>query len=85
MATLTLTIDDDLLRRAELLAAAKHTTVPEMVERLLRVVAQPAPKPEELPPHTRRAYGMLPAIGDEEVERILDEDRMRKYGGVGTG
>ena len=81
MPTLTVTVDDDLLQRAERLAAARNMTVAEMVERLLRVVAQPPPRPEELPPNTRRAYGMLPRMSDEEVERVLDEERMRKYGG----
>jgi hypothetical protein len=53
-----------------------------MVERLLQVISQPAPSRDDLPPATRRAYGMLPSLSDEEVERVLDEERTRKYGGA---
>jgi hypothetical protein len=80
MATLTVVVDDELLQKAERLAAARKTTVPAMVERLLQVLSQPAPG--ELPPATRRAYGMLPTLSDEEVKRVLDEERTKKYGGV---
>jgi hypothetical protein len=79
-ATLTVTVDQELLERAERLAAARNTTVSEMVERLLRIVAQPPLLRSELPPVTRSALGMAPPLSDEEVERILDEERMRKYG-----
>jgi hypothetical protein len=82
MATLTVVVDDELLRKAERLAAARKTTVPAMVERLLQVISQPAPSRDDLPPATRRAYGMLPSLSDDEVERILDEERTRKYGGA---
>jgi hypothetical protein len=80
MATLTVIVDDELLQKAERLAAARKTTVPAMVERLLQVLSQPAPG--ELPPATGRAYGMLPSMSDEEVERVLDEERTKKYGGA---
>ncbi len=81
MPALTLEIDDELMARARELAVARKMTVEEMVERLLRVVAQPALRRSELPPFTRQALGMLPPMTDEEVERTLDEERMRKYGG----
>jgi len=80
MPTLTLTIDEDLLARAERLAVARNMTVPEMVERLLRVAAQPPVRVEDLPPATRHAYGTLPPMTDDEVERAIGEARMRKYG-----
>lgn len=81
MAVLTLTIDEDVLVRAERAAAASNTTVPEMVERLLRAVAQPPPRREDLPPITRQLWGIAPPMSDEEVERVLHDHRMRKYGG----
>jgi hypothetical protein len=80
MTTLTIQVDDDLLARAGELAAARKMTVSEMLERLLRVVAAPPLKRSELPPLTRQALGMLPAMSDEEVSQTLDEERMRKYG-----
>lgn len=81
MATLTVVVDDELLRKAERLAAARKTTVPAMVERLLQVLSQPAPASAQLPPATRRAYGMLPSLSDDEVARVLEEERTKKYGG----
>jgi hypothetical protein len=66
--------------RARQLAAARKMTVSEMLERLLRVVAAPPLSRSELPPLTRQPFGMLPSMTDEEVTRMLDEERMRKYG-----
>ena len=80
MTTVTIQVDDDLLARARQLADARKMTVSEMLERLLRVVAAPPLNRNDLPPLTRQALGMLPAMSDEEVERVLDEERMRKYG-----
>ena len=51
------------------------------LERLIRVVTQGPLDPKDLPPLTRRAYGMASPMSDEEAERVLDEVRMRKYGG----
>ncbi len=56
-------------------------TVEEMVERLLRVVAQAPPKPDELGPMTRALSGVAPAMTDAQVEQVLDEERLRKHGG----
>jgi hypothetical protein len=80
MATVTVNIDEQLLSRAEELARARHMTVGQMLERLLQVMTQPPLKPEELPPITRSASGLLKAMSDEEVEQAIDEYRTRKYG-----
>jgi predicted CopG family antitoxin len=77
---LTLTVDDEVFRRAEQLASARKMTVSEMVERLLRVLAEPAPKVQELAPNTRAASGMLSKMTDSEVEAIIDESRAKKFG-----
>ncbi len=80
MSRVTIEIDDELLSRAAELASARRMSVADMLHRLLEVVAAPAPGRSELPPHTRQAHGMLPAATDAGVERILDEERMRKHG-----
>lgn len=80
MTTVTIQVEDDLLARARQLAAARKMTVAEMLERLLRVIAQPSPSQGELPPLTGQALGMLPPMSDEDVERTLDDERTRKYG-----
>jgi hypothetical protein len=83
MATLNLSLnlDDEQLRRVEHLAAARGMTISQMVARLLQVVSQPSRDPARLSPLTRSALGMLPPLGDAEVNGILDEERMRKYEG----
>ena len=78
---LSLNLDDEQLRRVEQLAAARGMTISQMVARLLHVVSQPRPDPTRLPPLTRAALGMLPALSDAEVEGIVDAERTRKYGG----
>lgn len=81
MATiLSITVDDEQLARAQRLAAARGITVEAMLERLFRVVSQPPLLRSELPPITRSLLGFLPPMTDEEVERVIDEERMRKYG-----
>ena len=47
---------------------------------LLEVMAQPALEPNDLPPITREASGMLTLMTDEEARKALDEHRTRKYG-----
>lgn len=81
MATLnvSLNVDDDLLARARTLAAARKMTVEEMLERLLRVVAQPPLLVSELPPNTRKSLGLLLPMSDKEVERVIHEERLSKY------
>jgi len=80
MSTLTIEVDEELMARARQLAAARGMSVSEMLQRLLRVVAQAPPNRSELPPLTRQSQGMLPPMTDEQVKEALDEHRMRKYG-----
>ena len=82
MTTVTIEVDDDLFARARQIAEVRKTTIAEMLERLLRVAAAPPLQRSELPPLTRQALGMLPPMSDEQVERVLDEERMRKYGSL---
>jgi hypothetical protein len=80
MTTVTIQVDDDLLARARELAAASRITIPEMLQRLLRVAIQPPLRDTDLPPLTRESRGMLPPMTDDEVKQAVDEHRMRKYG-----
>jgi hypothetical protein len=80
MTTVTIEVDDELLARARDLATAANTTVSEMFQRLLRVAVLPPLRGQDLPPLTRQAMGMLPAMSDQQVEDTLDQHRSRKYG-----
>ncbi|MCC6125975.1 MAG: ribbon-helix-helix protein, CopG family [Pirellulales bacterium] len=79
MSTISIEVDDDLIARARQLAAARKMTVSAMLERLLRVAAGAPLAVESLPPITRQALGMLPPLSDEQVDRLLDEQRTSKY------
>jgi hypothetical protein len=63
MTTLMLEVDDDLFARARQLAEARQMTVSEMLKRLLRVMAEPPLKRNELPPLTAKAVGMPDKTG----------------------
>ena len=80
MSSVTIQVEDDLLARARELAAARQMTVAEMLQRLLSVIAAPPLNRDTLPPLTRQALGMLPPMTDDEVDQVLDNERMRKYG-----
>lgn len=80
MTTITVEVEDDVWARAKALAASRKMSLAEMVKRLLRVVSEPPLDRRELPPQTREALGLLPPMTDEEVEKTLDEERVRKYG-----
>ena len=77
MTTLTIQVDDVVLRRAEHLAQLRGTTVEAMLEQHVRALAMPRPEPEELPPITRSLLGILPPMSDEDASRIVDEERVR--------
>jgi hypothetical protein len=81
MTTISIELDDELLARLRALGAAQNLTLEQMAQRLLDVRTAPPPVPEELGPLTRAATGMAPPMTDEDVRRVLDEERTRKYGG----
>jgi hypothetical protein len=80
MTRLTIEVEPQVLARAKELAAAQNISVEAMIERLVRVITQRPLRRDEMSPNLRKASGMAPPMTDEEVERLLDEERMKKYG-----
>ena len=80
MATTTIEVDRELIRRAEEIATARGMSVSAYLDRLLRVVTQPPPMENELGPITRSLLGVLSPMTDAEVDQALEEARMEKYG-----
>lgn len=78
--TLTITLEDERMARAEALAAARGMTVDEWASRLLRIVTDPPPKLSELPPITRSALGMLKDVPDRPYKQLVEEAILEKYG-----
>lgn len=73
MAKLTLSIDEDVVRRAKEFADAHDTSVSALVERLLDGVTR-LPTDEADAPALRRFRGILkgsPEVGVEEYRRYL--------------
>jgi hypothetical protein len=79
MTRVTLDIDEDLLVRVKERAAAENTTVEEMVQRFLKVVAQPFRR-EDLPPITRSALGLFKGLPDRPYKELLEEALLERYG-----
>jgi hypothetical protein len=80
MTTVKIEVDDDLFDRASHLAAARRMSVSEMLERLLRVVAEPPLKRSDLPSLTSQAVGILPSMTDEQVKKVLEDAKTLKFG-----
>jgi hypothetical protein len=78
MRSLAIDVDDELYARTFALAETRKTTVPKMVERLLRMATAPLDR-SQLPPLTRQALGMPPPTSDEEVRRLLEAEIAQKY------
>ena len=67
MKKLTLSVDARVVARAKSFAQKRGTSVSRLVERYLGAVSSPAsPEGEDLPPVTRRLFGVLRA---QKVDR----------------
>lgn len=81
MTTFTIELDDTVFARLRKLAAAQNVSVSQMAQRLLDVrVALPVEE-DALGPLTRAASGIAPPMTDQDVQHVLEEERMRTYGG----
>lgn len=74
MSKLTLSVDEGVVRRAKRFAEKRGTSVSQMVQQFLDLLARP-PKPEEDTPVLRRLRGILKK-GDREDYR---EHLVAKY------
>jgi hypothetical protein len=80
MATLSIPLDEESIQRARLIAASRNMTVEAYIERLIRVVTQPTPKPDELGPLTRKLGGILPPMTDDEIRNTISDALAQKHG-----
>jgi len=76
MPKLTLNVDAKVASRAKRYAAQHDTSVSQMVEQYLDLVAAPTPLAEDDPPVLRMLRGAAKGIAHEEYGRHLQ----RKYG-----
>ncbi len=74
MAKLTLSVDEAVVRRAKRYAAGRGTSVSELVERYLDLLARPLPR-QEMPPVLRLLHGAGKGTDATAHRRYLE----RKY------
>ena len=74
MAKLTLSVDEDVVRRAKRYAAGRGTSVSNLVERYLDLLARPLSR-QEMPPALRLLHGAGKAVDAGAHRRHLE----RKY------
>jgi hypothetical protein len=74
MAKLILSVDEEVVRRAKRYAADRGTSVSELVEHYLDLLARPLP-PEEMPPVLRLLHGAAKGVDVNAHRRHLE----RKY------
>jgi hypothetical protein len=75
MPKLTLSVDKKVVARAKHYAAQHDTSVSQMVERYLNLVAAPVNSSEEDPPVLRMLRGAAKGVSHDEYTRHLQ----RKY------
>jgi hypothetical protein len=71
--------DDELLRRAEKVAAARNTTVPGMLAMALAAISELDFDSTKLSPLTRQAIGLAKGIPDRPYKELLIEALMDAY------
>ena len=74
MSKLTLSVDDQVIRRAKRYAEKRGTSVSELVERFLDLLARP-PRDVDVPPVLRLLRGAGKGVDAEDHHRHL----LRKY------
>ena len=79
---LTLTIDKEIIEQAKKYAAEKGRSLSDMVENYFKFLTESKleEKSETLSPRVKRLRGILKVRSDFDYKKILDEERIKKYG-----
>ena len=83
MATrqLTLSADEDTVRRLEELAAEQNTDVNSFITRFLNLLSRRDWQREEIAPVTRQATGLAGGLPDRPYKELLEEAIWEKHMG----
>lgn len=77
---LTLTLDDQVIRKAKRYAKAKGQSVSELVESYFKSITGQEPgASDELTPIVRSLMGSFKAAKEFDYKKILKEEKLRKY------
>jgi hypothetical protein len=79
---LTLTIDKEIIEQAKKYATEKGRSLSDMVENYFKFLIESRldEKPETLSPRVQRLRGILKVKSDFDYKKILEEERIKKYG-----
>jgi hypothetical protein len=80
MAQIILSADEEAVKRAERVAAARNTTVTSMLSTALEAIGELDFDTANLPPLTRQALGMVSSIPNRPYKELLLEALSDKYG-----
>jgi hypothetical protein len=80
MTTLHLQVDDEVAQRAKELADEAGQSVGELFAQFVAREQSFKEWKAALPPITRSLVGIAPPMSDEERERVLEEELLKKYG-----
>jgi predicted transcriptional regulator len=78
---LTLSTDEELVRRLERLAAEQNMDVNAYVTRVLQLLARRDWERTELSPLTRRASGLAAGLPDQPDKVLLEQEIWKKHMG----
>ena len=77
---LTLTLDDQVIRKAKRYAKAKGQSVSELVESYFKSITASESRPsEELTPAVKTLMGSFKASKEFDYKKVLKEEKLRKY------
>ena len=79
--TLTISADEDLVRRLEQMAADQKTDVNSFVARVLEVLARRDWSREPIHPVAQRALGLAAGLTDRPYKELLEEAIWEKHMG----
>lgn len=81
MTQLTLSADEDLVRRLEQLASEQQTDVNSFVTRVLELLARRDWSREPIHPSAQRATGLAAGLADRPEKELLEEAIWEKHMG----
>lgn len=78
---LTLTLNPEVIRKAKKYAASKDRSLSQIVENYLRHISDaPEKSEEEYTPRVKRLKGILKTDKPIDYKKIIEEERLKKYG-----
>jgi hypothetical protein len=79
MVKLTLSADEEVVKTARVLSRRNRTSISAMFSRMIRAADKQSLAPDELPPITVRASGIISLGHPDEDKRLIAEALVEQY------